>query len=111
MLSSCGRLWKFGHQSHALLNTKATAITSRIERDRVVYDISYRFNTTVVKRMDASQKYLFDTAGYVIIRKVFNEEEVNTANEAIDKHIDTLHERTGPLRCSTLYGKKIGEDF
>jgi hypothetical protein len=52
-------------------------------------------------------KYLFDLNGYLVLRGVFSNDEVEAANTAIDVHIETeLHERTGELRTSGLYGRQ-----
>ena len=52
-------------------------------------------------------KYLFDLNGYLVLRGVFSNDEVEAANNAIDAHIETeLHERTGELRTSGLYGRQ-----
>jgi len=53
-------------------------------------------------------KYQFDVNGYIVLRKVFSPERVKVANEAIDKHMGTLHERKGKLRTSGLYGRQSG---
>lgn len=31
--------------------------------------------------------------------------QIAAANAAVDRHIESLHERTGQLRCSSLYGR------
>lgn len=64
------------------------------------------FSSNTAVELTAAEKYLFDTSGYIILRNVLTEEEVNAANTAIEKRIDQLHERTGKLRCSTLYGRE-----
>ena len=43
-------------------------------------------------------RYLFDLNGYLVIRNVFSPEEIAIGNEGIDRHLSTLHERTGKLR-------------
>eukprot|EP00793_Prasinoderma_coloniale_P004996 PRCOL_00000757-RA len=53
--------------------------------------------------MDASQKYLFDTLGYVVVRGALSADEVAAANAAIDRRRESeLHERarTPSLRLS-----------
>lgn len=60
----------------------------------------------VEKGMSRAQKYIFDTAGYFIIRGALSEAEVNAANIAIDSHIADLHERKNELRCNSLYDRK-----
>ena len=56
--------------------------------------------------LSAKYKYLFDLNGFLIVRGVLSEEEVAAANAAIDNHLDTLHERSGKLRTSGLYGRQ-----
>lgn len=56
--------------------------------------------------MSHAQKYLFDLNGYLVIRGVHAKDEIEQANRAVDAHIDTLHERTGNLRTSGLYGRE-----
>jgi ectoine hydroxylase-related dioxygenase (phytanoyl-CoA dioxygenase family) len=52
-------------------------------------------------------KYLFDLNGFIVLRGVFNADEVTSANAAIDAHEDSeLHERKGQLRTSGLYGRQ-----
>ncbi len=43
--------------------------------------------------MNADEKYLFDLNGYLRIKNVLTPEEVVLANEAIDKHIDSMNIR------------------
>jgi len=51
-------------------------------------------------------KYLFDLNGYIVLPSAFAPQEVKLANEAVDAHIEAhLHERTGSLRTSSLYGR------
>lgn len=56
--------------------------------------------------MSAEDKYLFDLNGYIVLRGVLSDSEVALANEAVDAHLHTLHERTGKLRTSGLYGRQ-----
>lgn len=56
--------------------------------------------------MSAAEKYLFDLNGYIVLRGIFSEKDVDMANEAVDAHLDSLHERTGKLRTSALYGRE-----
>jgi ectoine hydroxylase-related dioxygenase (phytanoyl-CoA dioxygenase family) len=56
--------------------------------------------------MTPTQKYLFDLNGYIVLKNVFSEEEVAAANAAVDSHMETLHERSGKLRTSGLYGRQ-----
>lgn len=52
-------------------------------------------------------KYLFDLNGFLVLRGALSLEEVAAANAAIDVHEkDELHERTGQLRTSGLYGRQ-----
>lgn len=64
----------------------------------------------LVNNSDLSHKhkYLFDLNGYLVLRSVFSEDQVQTANDTIDKYLDSdhLHERKGKLRTSGLYGRE-----
>ena len=53
-----------------------------------------------------SQKYSFDLNGYLIIRGAFDAAMIERANAAVDAHQSVLHERTGQLRTSGLYGRQ-----
>jgi len=44
--------------------------------------------------------YLFDTAGYVILRGVLSPDEVAACNKAVDARADEMLERSGELRLS-----------
>lgn len=48
--------------------------------------------------LSPSEKFLFDTNGYLVLRGVFSPEEVASANAAIDANLDKAHERLGNLR-------------
>ena len=56
--------------------------------------------------MSHKHKYLFDLNGYLVLRGVFSPDDVAAANDAVDAHADTYHERTGQLRTSGLYGRE-----
>eukprot|EP00930_Biecheleria_cincta_P075984 TRINITY_DN63189_c0_g1_i1.p1 TRINITY_DN63189_c0_g1~~TRINITY_DN63189_c0_g1_i1.p1 ORF type:complete len:377 (+),score=58.68 TRINITY_DN63189_c0_g1_i1:27-1133(+) len=56
--------------------------------------------------MSHKEKYLFDLNGFLVLRSVLSQAEVAAANDAVDAHMDTLHERTGKLRTSGLYGRQ-----
>mmetsp|Transcript_12464 Transcript_12464/g.19209 ORF Transcript_12464/g.19209 Transcript_12464/m.19209 type:complete len:382 (-) Transcript_12464:43-1188(-) len=63
--------------------------------------------------MTEDQKYLFDLNGYIVVRGVLTEEEVQEANAAIDNHLDEAIERSDEeLRNaspdSPLYGTGPG---
>jgi ectoine hydroxylase-related dioxygenase (phytanoyl-CoA dioxygenase family) len=45
-------------------------------------------------RMSAADKYLFDLNGYIVVRGVFNPDEVAGANAAIDARLHEMHERS-----------------
>lgn len=48
------------------------------------------------------ERYLFDTLGFVVIKGVFNKEELSIINAGIERHAETdFHERTGTVRNST----------
>lgn len=51
------------------------------------------------------QKYSFDLNGYLVMKQAFDADMVARANAAIDNHLHTLHERSGQLRTSGLYGR------
>mmetsp|Transcript_23293 Transcript_23293/g.70763 ORF Transcript_23293/g.70763 Transcript_23293/m.70763 type:complete len:359 (+) Transcript_23293:29-1105(+) len=59
--------------------------------------------------LTAAQKYMFDLNGFLVIRGAFDADLVARANGAIDHHADTLHERTGQLRTSGLYGRESAQ--
>lgn len=59
--------------------------------------------------MSHKEKYLFDLNGYVVLRGAFDADMVSRANTAVDAHLDQLHERTGQLRTSGLYGRASTE--
>ena len=50
--------------------------------------------------MNEDEKYFFDLSGYIIVRNVLSAEDIALANEAIDRHADQIHERTGELSLS-----------
>jgi len=56
--------------------------------------------------MSDTHKYCFDLQGYLVLRNVFDEAFVKRANGAVDAHLDRMHERTGKLRTSGLYGRE-----
>ena len=54
-----------------------------------------------------SAQYLFDLHGYIVVPKVFSDEEVAAGNAAIDERVARdLHERSGKLNLSNAYGVK-----
>jgi ectoine hydroxylase-related dioxygenase (phytanoyl-CoA dioxygenase family) len=55
-------------------------------------------STNVLKGMNDAEKYIFDCNGYIVLRGVFTEEEVASANTAIDNHITEKLDRHGVLR-------------
>lgn len=79
-----------GHSGHL----DATAAKAMAERD-----------SAAAGRLSASDRYLFDLNGFLVLRGVFSPETIGAANAAIDAHMDQLHERTGKLRTSALYGR------
>mmetsp|Transcript_22739 Transcript_22739/g.37634 ORF Transcript_22739/g.37634 Transcript_22739/m.37634 type:complete len:364 (-) Transcript_22739:336-1427(-) len=56
--------------------------------------------------MSHKRRYLFDLNGFLVLTDVFDSETVARANEAVDAHLDHMHERTGKLRTSELYGRE-----
>lgn len=42
-------------------------------------------------------KYMFDLNGYIVVRGVLSKDEVNSMNAAIDKRVDSIHERVDPI--------------
>ena len=50
--------------------------------------------------MTDDEKYFFDINGYILIRNVLSQEEVDACNEAIDHHQHLIRERTGDLSLS-----------
>jgi len=59
--------------------------------------------TRKLEMLTPTEQYIFDTNGYIVLRKVFELEDIEKVNRLIDNH--ELHERKGALRCSTLYGR------
>ena len=41
--------------------------------------------------MNQEELYLFDLNGYLVIEDVLTQEEVTTANQAIDQNLDKIH--------------------
>ena len=50
--------------------------------------------------MNEDEKYFFDLNGYIVVPNVLSAEDIALANEAIDRHADQIHERTGELSLS-----------
>jgi hypothetical protein len=65
-------------------------------------------NPVVSNGLTNAEKYIFDTNGYIIIKNVYSADQIDQANCILDSRIDAgeLHERTGHLRCSNLYGRE-----
>ena len=84
-----------GHSGH--LSAEEAARRSEL---RNVHD-----GPAVETVMSHKEKYLFDLNGYVVLRGAFDADMVARANTAIDAHLGQLHERTGQLRTSGLYGR------
>jgi Phytanoyl-CoA dioxygenase (PhyH) len=87
-----------------IINTGSTTTTRYIMTDSVeTNDISVATQQeqqqSTPTEMTADQRYLFDLNGYIIVRGVLTPEEIQKANEIIDKHSDKMIERSdGPLR-------------
>ena len=60
--------------------------------------------------MTPIEKYLFDLNGYVVVRGVFSAEEIQAANEAIDKRSNEIVERKGGLRLGGEKGAPLAGD-
>jgi ectoine hydroxylase-related dioxygenase (phytanoyl-CoA dioxygenase family) len=56
--------------------------------------------------LTTAQRFMFDLNGFIVLRGAFPAEMVARANAAIDVNEDGLHERTGQLRTSGLYGRE-----
>lgn len=54
--------------------------------------------------ISATDRYLFDLNGFIVIRNVFTPEECETANKAITNHIHQEQERWGKLGVANAYG-------
>ena len=50
--------------------------------------------------MNEEDKYLFDLNGYIVVRGALSPEDIDLANEAIDRYADQIRERTGELSLS-----------
>lgn len=57
--------------------------------------------------MTEEEKYLFDLNGFIVVRGVLNEEEVESANKAIDNHASEMVERSDPALRNTVKGTKF----
>ena len=88
-----------GHSGH--LSTEEAARRSEL---RNAHD-----GPAVEAAMSHKEKYLFDLNGYLVLRGAFDADMVARANTAVDAHLDQLHERTGRLRTSGLYGRASTE--
>ena len=51
-------------------------------------------------RMPETDKFLFDTNGFVVVRNVFSAADLARFHAAIDAHADQIHERKGQLRLT-----------
>lgn len=54
--------------------------------------------------MTASERYLFDLNGYIVIPNVLTPEEVQYANEAIDRHVSNVVERSDVVLRNAVHG-------
>ena len=45
--------------------------------------------------MSASEKFVFDLHGFIVLRGVLSREEITRANAAVDRFQSELHERKG----------------
>jgi hypothetical protein len=54
--------------------------------------------------VSATDRYLFDLNGFLVIKKVFNASEVDAANLAVNAHLHEQHERWGKLKVANAYG-------
>ncbi len=63
--------------------------------------------------MTEDERYLFDMAGYLVVKDALTPEEIARCNEAIDHHIDQLREREGSLagESETLAGTSHRRDL
>ena len=50
--------------------------------------------------MNDDEKYLFDLTGYIVVRGVLNQEEIDEANKAIDHYSAEIKERKGEFSLS-----------
>jgi hypothetical protein len=60
--------------------------------------------------MDATEKYLFDLHGFIVVRGVLSPEEVKAANDAIDAHMPEFKSRTNPELRNTTSGTPFAGD-
>eukprot|EP00658_Telonema_sp_P-2_P011102 TRINITY_DN14223_c0_g1_i11.p1 TRINITY_DN14223_c0_g1~~TRINITY_DN14223_c0_g1_i11.p1 ORF type:complete len:274 (-),score=39.01 TRINITY_DN14223_c0_g1_i11:500-1321(-) len=56
--------------------------------------------SSCVRAMSATEKFVFDLQGFVVLRGVLSADDVAQANAAIDSHKSELKERVGTLRNS-----------
>lgn len=57
--------------------------------------------------MTEDERYLFDLNGYLIVRGVLSPEEVQLANDMIDKHAEGFVQRSSPALRNAVKGTKL----
>lgn len=60
--------------------------------------------------MNATAKYMFDLNGFIVVRNVFNKDEVAAANAVIDRHASDAQERTHSAVRNTQKGTPLAGD-
>jgi len=63
--------------------------------------------TAVPKAMTDDQRYLFDLNGYIVVRNVLTNEEIQAANDAIDKRADQMVQRNDATLRNAKKGTKM----
>jgi len=66
--------------------------------------------TAIRNGMTASEKYLFDLQGFLVVRGVLSPEELSAANAAVDHSNASLKERKGELRNSNGTAQQFSGD-
>ena len=59
--------------------------------------------------MNQEELYLFDLNGYLVIEDVLTQEEITTANQAIDQNLDRMHIRSRDQRLDGNSAELSGE--
>lgn len=66
-----------------------------------------------MRQMTEDERYIFDLNGYIIVRNVLTQDDIETANKAIDKHLHEAHERSSTAlrnakKDTNMYGTGPG---
>ena len=87
--------------THSAKKAFSFQFSNRILSTRTMVTTSVNDDSSATYEFTDDERYLFDTFGFLIVRNVLNADEVKLANEAIDRHIDGIQERTDPVLRNT----------